>query len=161
MADMSPEAVGQRLRLMGELWELSVKLMNSKPAATEIDDKESLENFVVYVFDWCPQLVTENERAARRHLLGLRKVDNAEVAGKKNALRKTFLSTDPAILKLVANGEEEFYRSVRLRLAADESSERFMNRCSKCGELTRTPKASQCWSCHYSWHKTQGENKEL
>ena len=29
MVDMSPEAVGQRLRLMGELWELSVKLMNS------------------------------------------------------------------------------------------------------------------------------------
>ena len=29
MADMSPEAVTQRLRLMDELWELSVKLMNS------------------------------------------------------------------------------------------------------------------------------------
>ena len=30
MVDMSPEAVTQRLRLMDELWELSVALMNSK-----------------------------------------------------------------------------------------------------------------------------------
>jgi hypothetical protein len=28
-ADMSPEAIGQRLRIMGELWELSVALMDS------------------------------------------------------------------------------------------------------------------------------------
>lgn len=34
MADMSPEAVTQRLRLMDELWELSVALMNSKLATT-------------------------------------------------------------------------------------------------------------------------------
>ncbi|MBA3353435.1 MAG: hypothetical protein H0U23_13635 [Blastocatellia bacterium] len=30
MVDMSPRAVAERLRLMDELWELSVKLMNSK-----------------------------------------------------------------------------------------------------------------------------------
>lgn len=29
-ADMSSEAIGQRLRIMGELWELSIALMNSK-----------------------------------------------------------------------------------------------------------------------------------
>lgn len=28
--DMSPEAVDNRLRVMGELWELSVALMNSR-----------------------------------------------------------------------------------------------------------------------------------
>ena len=30
MVDMSPEAVTQRLRLMDELWELSIALMNAK-----------------------------------------------------------------------------------------------------------------------------------
>ena len=30
MVDMSPEAITDRLRLMDELWLLSVKLMNSK-----------------------------------------------------------------------------------------------------------------------------------
>ena len=35
MVDMSPKAVTYRLRLMGELWELSVKLMNSKIVESE------------------------------------------------------------------------------------------------------------------------------
>ena len=35
MVDMSPEAVTRRLRLMDELWELSVKLMNGKTETTE------------------------------------------------------------------------------------------------------------------------------
>ncbi|MEO8574171.1 MAG: hypothetical protein ABI481_09390 [Pyrinomonadaceae bacterium] len=34
MADMSPSAVTERLRLMDQLWELSVKLMNSKLVST-------------------------------------------------------------------------------------------------------------------------------
>jgi hypothetical protein len=37
MVDMSPEAVTERLRLMGELWELSVRLMNSR----KLTDAES------------------------------------------------------------------------------------------------------------------------
>lgn len=41
MVDMSPESVGQRLRLMGELWELSVALMKAKAASSE---PPSLEN---------------------------------------------------------------------------------------------------------------------
>jgi len=34
--DMSPEAIGQRLRTMDDLWLLSVKLMNSE----RVDDPE-------------------------------------------------------------------------------------------------------------------------
>ena len=36
MADMSPEAVTKRLRLMDELWELSVALMNAKHATNAV-----------------------------------------------------------------------------------------------------------------------------
>jgi len=45
MVDMSPEAVTQRLRLMDELWELSLKLMgrkkmsDSESEATEMNGK--------------------------------------------------------------------------------------------------------------------------
>ena len=66
MVDMSPEAVSQRLRLMGELWELSVALMNSKvitrhggssrkERAGEIQD--SIRK--VLFFDWDPIGVSE------------------------------------------------------------------------------------------------------
>jgi hypothetical protein len=47
MVDMSPDAITPRLRLMDELWELSVALMNAKNASRsesgseEGDPKES------------------------------------------------------------------------------------------------------------------------
>lgn len=40
--DMSPEAVTKRLKLMDELWHLSVKLMNSKKVKTAKDKKDGL-----------------------------------------------------------------------------------------------------------------------
>jgi hypothetical protein len=43
MVDMSPEAVGERLRLMGELWELSVKLMDAKKVDEESDDNAAVK----------------------------------------------------------------------------------------------------------------------
>jgi hypothetical protein len=40
--DMSPEAVTQRLKLMDELWLLSVKLMNNKKIKSAKDNKNEL-----------------------------------------------------------------------------------------------------------------------
>jgi len=61
MVDMSPRAVTERLRLMDELWELSVKLMNSKvilghvsPSKNERSlDVEAAIRKVLF-FDWDP-----------------------------------------------------------------------------------------------------------
>jgi len=39
--DMSPEAVTQRLRLMDDLWVLSVKLMNSRKVKIAVVEKKS------------------------------------------------------------------------------------------------------------------------
>ena len=38
MVDMSPAAVTQRLRLMGELWELSARLVKSKKVDERSED---------------------------------------------------------------------------------------------------------------------------
>lgn len=42
--DMSPEAVTERLKLMDELWLLSVKLMNSKKVKADEDKNELPDN---------------------------------------------------------------------------------------------------------------------
>jgi hypothetical protein len=42
--DMSPEAVTQRLKLMDELWLLSVKLMNNKKIKSAKDNKHELSD---------------------------------------------------------------------------------------------------------------------
>jgi hypothetical protein len=61
MVDMSPEALSHRLRLMGELWELSVALMNSKVVtrhggssrkARAGEIRDSIRK--VLFFDWDP-----------------------------------------------------------------------------------------------------------
>jgi len=61
MADMSPAAVTQRLRIMGELWELSVKLMNSQVVSsqasmTKKDRGLAVQDAIrkVLFFDWDP-----------------------------------------------------------------------------------------------------------
>lgn len=57
--DMSPEAITNRLKMMEQLWELSINLMNAKEISeTALLSEKSLEK------DWCdPQ---ENE--AWKHL---------------------------------------------------------------------------------------------
>jgi hypothetical protein len=42
--DMSPKAVKERLQTMGELWLLSVKLMNSKKIKTAKNTKNELSD---------------------------------------------------------------------------------------------------------------------
>ena len=66
MVDMSPAAVTERLRLMGELWELSVKSMNSKVVLkySSLTKKERallVEGAIkkILVFDWDPIGISE------------------------------------------------------------------------------------------------------
>jgi len=42
--DMSPKAVTERLKLLDELWLLSVKLMNSKKIKSQKDNKNGLSD---------------------------------------------------------------------------------------------------------------------
>lgn len=66
MVDMSPAAVTERLRLMDELWELSVKLTNSKVVSTQssLTKKEralEVQGAIrkILFFDWDPTGVSE------------------------------------------------------------------------------------------------------
>ena len=38
------------------------------------------------------------------------------------------------------------------RIMTEHKNEIFFNRCAKCNRLARTPYASQCRYCGYSWH---------
>ena len=66
MVDKSPAAVTERLRLMGELWELSVKSMNSKVGFRHSSLTKKERALVVHdeirkvlVFDWDPIGISE------------------------------------------------------------------------------------------------------
>lgn len=112
-----------------------------------------MDELTRYIFNWCSNLLTEEERKARKHLIGLEKVENADSERMKNATRKFWLSRDEHILKLLENGEDEFYRKTVERVFRDNPKKEFLNLCPKCNALTNTPKAKQCPKCFYSWHE--------
>jgi ribosomal protein L40E len=105
-----------------------------------------------YIFDWCPYLLTEAEKKARKHLIGLDKMESHESAARKNLSSKMWLYDDENVLKLLETGKEEFYKKTVERVLRENPNKDFLNLCPKCGTLTRTPKAKQCRKCYHSWH---------
>jgi len=66
--DMSPQAVTARLKLLDQLWELSVNLMRARPAEEPIDNSETaLLSERSLAEDWN----TPEENKAWRHLTDL------------------------------------------------------------------------------------------
>jgi hypothetical protein len=66
--DMSPQAVTARLKLLDQLWELSVNLMRATPAEEPIDNSETaLLSERSLAGDWN----TPEENKAWRHLADL------------------------------------------------------------------------------------------
>ena len=66
--DMSPQAVTARLKLLDQLWELSVNLMRARPAEEPIDNSETaLLSERSLAEDWN----TPDENNAWRHLADL------------------------------------------------------------------------------------------
>lgn len=63
-----------------------------------------------------------------------------------------WLSDEPKILNLLANGVETLAKNIEQKLISEYPNKVVINRCPKCNELARTPKAKQCRYCCYDWH---------
>lgn len=107
-----------------------------------------------YIFQNYLPLLTEAERLAYRSIIADIKADGSSPA-MAAMLRKHWGTTDPAALHLLKDGLETFYRSVRDRIVSECSSAVHFNRCSKCGELARTPTACLCPACNHTWYETR------
>ncbi len=106
-----------------------------------------------YLYDYCQELLTHDEKAAYKNTLVLIKIENAESPKMKQLLRREWFSSDEGVLDLLKDGEEEFFRKLERRVLRDNPKKEFMNLCPKCGYLTITPKAKQCRKCFHSWHE--------
>lgn len=111
-----------------------------------------MDKLANYIFDWCPHLLTENERKARKHLIGLDKIESHDSEARKEMSKKMWLSDDENVLKLLEKGSETFYKTAVERVLRDNHNKDFLNLCPKCNALARTPKSKQCPKCFYSWH---------
>ena len=111
-----------------------------------------MDELTHYIFHNYPHLMTVREAAAYKSILGEKKAEASDSPNMQSMLRKGWVSSDPEVRALLANGEEHFMVGVRDRILHEHASEVFLNRCRKCGALTNTPRARQCPKCFFSWY---------
>lgn len=114
---------------------------------------------VGYVIRYYAHLMTVPERLANRHLIGAMKATHGKSDVEAQAEARNvwsfskWMSNEPEVLSLAANGYEAFIQRTAARILNEHSDKIFFNRCPKCGRLARTPQARQCRSCGHDWHK--------
>jgi hypothetical protein len=113
-----------------------------------------------YVLRYYARFMTEKEMLANRHLMGTAKfthgrsdlVAQQEAKNSHPQLRDLF-SDDPDVLELARDGAESFVQRTAERILAVHADEIQINRCPRCGEVAKTPKARQCRFCFFDWHQ--------
>lgn len=76
--------------------------------------------------------------------------DNAHM--RKLLVDKGWITQTPEITQYLKNGYEEFELSVAQRIMEETPDQVFLNHCTKCHTLARTPYARQCRFCGHDWH---------
>jgi len=119
-----------------------------------------------YIIDYFPRLMTELERKAlRQYLLSIKlgnqnDYENRERFEKRKELFEKRLGyvENSKLLEKFDDGYENFVLRTAQRINKDSPDEFCLNKCPKCGFITRTPYAKQCRKCSCNWHdKIQGE----
>jgi ribosomal protein S18 acetylase RimI-like enzyme len=115
-----------------------------------------------YIVRFHDHLMTNVERRAQGLLFAAMKTtmgrsDQAaqNEARAKNVFPTSYLSDDPDVLALAADGFEAFELRTAKRILEEFPAGVIFNCCPKCGELANTPTARQCRFCRHDWHDTK------
>jgi hypothetical protein len=112
-------------------------------------DKETARYIIIYF----SSLMTGVERLALRHSQSTFKLEDVENEKLTKAYYKNgWLSTDPEVLKLLKDGDDQFMINCAERILKENGDGVFLNYCPNCGRLARTPQAKQCRFCAFDWH---------
>lgn len=112
-----------------------------------------MDELARYIFNYYSHLMTTEEKAAHKSMIGQSKVQHADLPGIKKVITDFWISKDPRVLELLADGSEVFMARVSDRIMREHRNEVFLNYCPRCGALTKTPRAKQCPKCFFSWHE--------
>jgi len=114
---------------------------------SELDEIER----TYYAFNFYPDLMTVLEIEAYSHFLA-----TAELAFDLNTSRRPVDkagSDDPAALFLARRRARDIYIPHRKEDSEGPWRPSFVNCCSRCGELARTPEAQHCRYCGNEWRE--------
>jgi hypothetical protein len=121
--------------------------------AMDYDDTTELTR---YVWDNYQSLMTDFERRVGAAIIARIKSGAATSPAMAQILSERWGKVgDPEIEDALASGAEDFRQRVCQRVLTECASEVFINRCTKCGRIVRTPQAQQCFWCGHDWHQIE------
>ncbi len=133
---------------------LKTKLLTAKRNMSEIEYNEETE-LDRYVLSYYPNLMTRLESLAQKAAFAEQKAVNSSSENMARKLREKWgHKDDPEVVAALSQGVEIFRRRVRERILRDHGDEVFLNKCSKCEKLVKTPRAKLCLWCGHSWHES-------
>lgn len=119
-----------------------------------MEHKELYPELLVYIWGYCG-FKNENEVKAITHKTAAdRLAHGIRIGFHKYHNQEEDLSTDDNVLKLLANGYENFKVLVATRIYNEHKNELKLNLCPKCNKIARTLWAKQCRFCRHDWHYT-------
>ena len=96
--------------------------------------------------------MTDFERKTTNAILGRMKADIPNATPDPQLIRQRWgLIDDQEVNEALKNGYEAYRRQVRDRILNDHKDQVFINRCSQCNCIVRTPAAKLCLWCGHSW----------
>lgn len=115
-----------------------------------------MDALTFYIYGHFSDLLTPEERAAWRVRTGRLKQWAYEPDGTRSLeffRVPEVQATYPDLMRRIAEqGVGAVMRAAADRVLRDNPDKKILHTCAKCGELCRTPKARQCWTCGFDWH---------
>ena len=105
-----------------------------------------------YIITYFGNLMTAHEKLALKHHVHTYKTsDDPKMS--RILTDKGWIRTEPEILDFLKDGYDEFELNIAKRIMTENPEKVFLNNCSKCDKLARTPYARQCRHCGHNWHE--------
>jgi hypothetical protein len=117
--------------------------------AIDYDEEKELAR---YLFEHYQHLMTPFELTVYKAILGRMKAAAYSGPMARMFNEKWGRVGDPEVEGALAVGPEVFRQRVCRRVLAEAGKDVFVNRCSHCRRVLRTPKAQQCFWCGFDWH---------
>lgn len=81
----------------------------------------------------------------------IEKTKNYSDFNKAKIQAREFEKFDQLVLNTAQDDIDSFLEKVALRILKDNENSIFINRCTKCQKIVRTPNAKQCNWCFHKW----------
>jgi hypothetical protein len=115
--------------------------------------KELYPELIEYIFDYCIEYFSDQEKEARNYYLETQKtIELHKPFTKLIKVKEWHMKDDKSSLDLLKEGYKKFKINTATRIYNEHKNELKLNLCPNCKKIARTPNAKQCRFCSNNWH---------